>query len=152
MSYQFILEPFEKLSNHLLYAILKLRSEIFVVEQNIVYLDCDGYDEQSLHLVLMDGEKVIGCARILPPGLKYDDAAIGRFVVDKDYRGKKVGTLIFQRAIDEIHRIHGLVPITIEGQQYLEKYYASLGFETLAEPYMLEGILHVKMRYKKKAS
>jgi ElaA protein len=152
MDYRFVLEPFEKLSNQQLYAILKLRSEIFVVEQNIVYLDPDGYDEKSLHLCLMDGKKLVGYARLLPPGLKFEDAAIGRFVVDKAYRGKKVGTLIFQRAISEIHKAYGPVAITIEGQHYLEKYYTSFGFETLTEPYMLEGIMHVKMRHKKKAS
>ena len=151
MPYRFTLATFEQLSNAALYAILKLRSEIFVVEQNIVYLDPDGYDQKSLHLCLMDGETLAGYARLLPPGLKFDDAAIGRFVVHKDYRNQKLGTRIFTRAMEEIERLYGDAAITIEGQEYLEKYYQSLGFVSISAPYMLEGIMHVKLRYKKKA-
>ena len=146
ISLSYIILPFDALSTTQLYDILQLRSRVFIVEQNIVYLDPDGYDQLSLHIGLYDDNTLVGCVRIIPPGVKFNDVSIGRFAVDISYRGKGWGTSLFRRAIDEIHARYGNVAITIEAQHYLKDYYRAMGFAAISEPYMLEGILHIKMQ------
>lgn len=145
MAYQYLISAFDALDNHLLYAILKLRSEIFVVEQNIVYLDIDGNDQKSLHVCLMEGDTLAGYARILPPGVKFPEAAIGRLVVDKRHRGNKRGAELMLYCINETRARYNHAPIVIEAQAPLQKFYESLGYKAITTPYMLEGLLHVKM-------
>lgn len=149
MTYRYQLYAFNELSNRLLYDMLALRSRIFVVEQNIVYLDLDGNDDKCLHLCLFDGDKLIGCARLVPPGLKFPEAAVGRLVLDADYRGKGLGGELMLYAVNETYKAFGDVPIIIEAQAQLQKFYESLGYEALTKPYMLEGLMHVKMRHQK---
>lgn len=148
MAEQYRLYSFAQLSTSLLYDILALRSKIFVVEQNIAYLDADGNDQHCLHLCLMEGDRLIGYARIVPPGLKFPEAAIGRIVVDVTCRGKGMGKALMQRAMEETYNAYGDdVPIIVEAQAHLQPFYTSIGYVTYTEPYMLEGLMHVRMRY-----
>lgn len=136
---------FDELSPSQLYAVLALRSAIFVVEQNIVYQDMDGYDDRCLHLCQYESDTLIGYARIVPPGLKYEEPAVGRLVVDQAYRGRKIGGDLLLAGAKEIWKRYGEQTVLIEAQSQLQKYYESLGFTALTEPYMLEGLMHVKM-------
>lgn len=142
---------FSELTNQLLYDILQLRSKIFVLEQNIAYLDIDGNDQKSLHVCLMDGEQLIGYARILPPGTKFPEAAVGRLAVAQEHRGKQLGAKLMLYCVEECYRRFGDVPIVIEAQAQLKSFYESLGYSALTEPYMLEGLMHVKMVHQKEA-
>lgn len=139
--------PFSSLTTSQLYALLKLRSEVFVVEQNIVYLDPDGYDLPSHHIFMHDGEMLAGCARIIPPGIKFPNAAIGRLAVAASHRGRRLGERLMVYAIEQTRALLGDVPITIEAQAHLRSFYESLGYETQTEPYMLEGIMHIQMLF-----
>lgn len=143
---------FAELAAPQLYAILALRSKIFVVEQNIAYLDADGYDDKCLHVCRFQDDALIAYTRIVPPGVKFDEPSIGRIVVAKEHRGKDIGSDIILYSAEEIWRRYGDRPIHIEGQSHLQKYYESLGFKALTEPYMLEGLMHVKMAMEPPAS
>ncbi len=96
---EWIFKSFDELTNEELYAVLKLRFEVFVIEQNCLDIDPDGKDKVSMHLMLEDDGKIIGYARILPPNLSYDEPSIGRIVLDKTYRGKST----WQRDCAKVH-------------------------------------------------
>lgn len=102
---EWIFKSFDELTNEELYAVLKLRFEVFVIEQNCLEIDPDDKDQKCMHLILEDDGKIIGYARILPPNLSYDEPSIGRIVLDKTYRGKGLGREIVQKCIDFIHNI-----------------------------------------------
>jgi ElaA protein len=130
-----------------LYAALRLRSDIFVVEQNCVFLDLDNYDQASEHLIARDGDgQVRGCARLLPPGLKYIEPSIGRVVIDRSLRRGGFGRALMGAAIDGCDARFPDRAIVIGAQQRLERFYADFGFVAIAEPYLEDGIWHVDMR------
>lgn len=142
---------FEALDTAQLYAILQLRQDVFVVEQNCVYQDLDGLDQQSLHLCAWEGDTLLGYLRCLPPGLDYPEAAIGRIVISPAARGRSLGRELVQRGIDATLAAWPDGGITIGAQAHLERFYEELGFETISEPYDEDGILHIKMRYRETA-
>lgn len=144
----FNLLPYNGLSAGLLYDVLRLRADIFVVEQNSIYLDPDGYDQQALHLCGFNGEVLCAYARLIPPGVKFPEASIGRVCLRREARGNGQGRALMQRAIEETHGAYH-APILIEAQQYLLSFYQSLGFELISDMYILDGIAHVRMLHEK---
>ncbi|WP_302487581.1 GNAT family N-acetyltransferase [uncultured Ruminococcus sp.] len=142
---EWIFKSFEELTNEELYAVLKLRFEVFVIEQNCLDIDPDGKDKVSMHLMLEDDGKIIGCARILPPKVSYDEPSIGRIVLDKSYRGTGLGREIVQKCIDFIHNIMKIREIRISGQAYLLDFYKSFGFVVTKGPYLEDKIPHYQM-------
>lgn len=142
---EWIFKSFDELTNEELYAVLKLRFEVFVIEQNCLDIDPDGKDKVSMHLMLEDGGKIIGCARILPPKVSYDEPSIGRIVLDKTYRGTGLGREIVQKCIDFIHNIMKIREIRISGQAYLLDFYKSFGFVVTKGPYLEDKIPHYQM-------
>ena len=136
---------FEDLSNNQLYAMLRLRQEIFVVEQNCVYLDLDGLDQQSAHILCWENETLLAVLRCLPPGLSYAQSSLGRIVAAPAARGKKLGRELVERGIAYNQRVWPESDIRIGAQAYLENFYTSLGFITDGEPYMEDGIQHIHM-------
>lgn len=138
---------FEKLSPHELYDIMALRQEVFVVEQNCPYLDADGKDIESWHLMGKDETgKLIAYTRLLPEGLAYKDfVSIGRVVSSPSARGTGVGKILMQRSIEMCRRLFGNQPIKIGAQSYLLKFYENFGFRSTGEEYLEDGIPHTKM-------
>lgn len=131
-----------------LYKLLKLRSEVFVVEQNCVYLDIDGKkDLESYHLVLKDEDEVIGTIRLIPRGISYKEASLGRVVLDKKYRGKGIADEMILKAIAEIKKLFNETTIRISGQAYLYNFYTRAGFKKVSEMYLEDGIEHFEMLY-----
>jgi ElaA protein len=142
---QWSLKKFEELSSLELYEILRLRSEVFVVEQNCVFLDMDDKDQFSLHLQgRIDGKLAAG-VRILPPGLSYDEPSIGRVVSSPLFRRKGVGIELMKTAIKETISLYGDVAIKIGAQLYLKNFYESFGFIQCSETYLEDDIPHIKM-------
>tara|TARA_B110000858_G_scaffold193768_1_gene246901 strand:+ start:185 stop:652 length:468 start_codon:yes stop_codon:yes gene_type:complete len=143
-------QRFDELSTEDLYRILQLRAEVFVVEQNCVYQDVDGFDQQALHvmgeLVAGDEAEIVCYTRLLPPGVKYEGAAIGRVVTQKSVRGGGVGKALMVHSIASCEEHWPGKAITISAQQYLEKFYTELGFETQSEAYAEDGIPHIRMQ------
>ncbi|MFV8341536.1 GNAT family N-acetyltransferase [Flavobacterium sp. XS2P39] len=146
MPIQWKIKPFEALSVHELYDLLKLRSEIFVVEQNCVYLDLDGKDKVALHLFGEYEGKIVAHARLFKAGITFDNASIGRVVVDANYRDKKWGHDLMREAITGIQLYFGESQITIGAQLYLKKFYESHGFVQTSEMYLEDDIPHIEMQ------
>jgi ElaA protein len=147
---RFITKTFDKLSSHELYSILQLRSQVFVVEQNCVYLDADGKDSGCLHVLGYENEEqsqLAAYARLVPAGFFYDDPAIGRVVTAPAHRKAGYGRQLMNYCISETqHHFHAEV-IIVSAQQYLEAFYSSLGFQTISDMYLEDDIPHIKMKY-----
>jgi ElaA protein len=139
------IKAFDALSVHELYDLLRLRSEVFVVEQNCVYLDLDGKDKLSLHLMGAFDGKIVAHARLLDAGISFENASIGRVVVDPKYRDKKWGHDLMREAIAGVKAHFNKTKITIGAQLYLKKFYESHGFVTISEVYLEDDIEHIEM-------
>lgn len=145
MEFTELCKPFESLTPKELYAILKLRSEIFVVEQNCVFLDMDDKDQGSQHLMLLHNKELLAYARIVPAGLTFEQPSIGRIVSSQAARGKGFGKQLLKLAIDNCIRLHGNKQIKIGAQVYLKAFYESFGFLSEEDFYDEDGIGHVHM-------
>ncbi len=146
---KFKIKKFKELSVTELYAIMQLRQEIFVVEQNCPYVDADGKDLQSVHVMGLENKKLVAYARVVPPGLSYKTPSIGRVVVDKKVRGKKYGYVLMEKCIADVLKRYKTDTITISAQLYLKKFYSNTGFNAVGEVYPEDNIPHIKMIYRK---
>ncbi len=142
------IKPFKALSIDELYDLLKLRTDVFVVEQNCPYPEVDNKDRHSdtLHLIGRDQEGDISAyLRIIPPGLSYPQASIGRVVVEKSKRGKGICGQMVKKAIAQIAVTWPGKEIKIGAQQYLQQFYESHGFQVASDMYIEDGIPHLDM-------
>jgi len=142
---KYIIKTFNDLTNEELYKILKARVDVFVVEQTCPYPEIDNYDQEAIHYFLNDGEEIMGYVRILPSGSRYSEASIGRVLVTKASRGNGYARDIMEKAIQYIYDEWKETKIKLQAQVYLEKFYASLGFERISEEYLEDNIPHVDM-------
>lgn len=145
---KWILKTFNELSLREFHDIIQLRLNIFVVEQDCPYLDLDGKDFKAYHYFgqLTDGsEKIVAYTRIFAPGDYYEQAAIGRVVVDKDYRKDGLGFELMSGSIDRVEALFKTKTIKIGAQLYLKNFYESLGFMQVDEGYLEDGIPHIYM-------
>ena len=145
MGIQWKIKTFENLSVNELYDILRLRSAIFVVEQNCVYLDPDGKDKLALHLFGEFNGKIMAYSRLFKAGISFDKSSIGRVVVDANYRDRKWGHDLMRESIAGIKSHFGESKITIGAQLYLKKFYESHGFVQTSEMYLEDDIPHIEM-------
>jgi ElaA protein len=136
---------FDALSTTQLYAVLQLRSEVFVVEQNCVFQDIDGYDAQAMHVLGYADEKLVAYARCFNAGVKFVEASIGRVITDTSVRGTGAGHILVQQSIDCIQRTWGAQPIRIGAQAHLDHFYGKLGFVKTGAIYLEDGIPHTEM-------
>ena len=140
------LKKFQDLSVQEFHDIVQLRLDIFVVEQDCAYLDLDGKDEIAYHLFAKtDQGQTVAYTRLFAPGDYYNEAAIGRVVVHKDFRKDGLGFELMSRSIEQIESLFKTKTIRIGAQQYLKKFYKSLGFQTTGHDYMEDGIPHTYM-------
>lgn len=139
------IKTFNELSTAELYEILQLRSEVFVVEQDCVYQDIDGIDQKALHVFGIVENKIIAYTRCFKPGDHFNEASIGRVVVKESQRKFKKGNQIMNSSIGAIEKYYKTNIIKISAQCYLNKFYTSLGFKSISEKYLEDGIPHVVM-------
>ena len=141
-------ESFLDLGLDQLYEILKLRVDVFVVEQQCAYPELDVHDRQreTRHLAGYDecGD-LIAYARLLPAGLTFPEASIGRCVVKNEVRGLGIGHELLRTALSEMRRCWPNSSIKIAAQEYLERFYAQYQFERISEQYLDAGVPHVNM-------
>ena len=142
---EFILKTFSQLTNSELYEILRLRSEIFVVEQNCVYQDLDNLDQEAFHFLVINEGEIVAYVRMLKPGTRFPEASIGRVVTKIDYRNQGISTLLIRKAIQTIHNDWKANKIKISAQKYLQRFYESLGFVAVTDEYSEDGIPHLGM-------
>lgn len=147
---KWVLKKFKDLTVDELYTLMQLRQEIFVVEQNCPYLDADDKDQRSLHVMGYEKRKLVAYARIVPPGISYRTASIGRVVVRKEARGKKHAYVLMEYCVSETLRRYKTNSITISAQLYLKEFYTKAGFTATGNVYPEDDIPHIKMVYKKK--
>jgi len=147
----FIIKKFGELSPRLLYSILKLRQDVFIIEQNCIYDDIDGVDPNCDHLCLLENKELIGYARLVPADNLFTDPSIGRIIVPADKRGHGYGRMVIREALSILHS-RGAKNIVIEAQNHLRNYYESEGFIAEGEIYDVDGIPHIKMWQKRSQS
>ena len=138
-------KTFNELTTEELYQILRLRSEVFVVEQDCVYQDVDNKDQKALHIMgIKDGE-VVAYTRVFEPGDYFDNVSIGRVVVSQSQRKYGLGKQIMQASLAAINQRFPDKPTEISAQSYLLKFYTELGFNAFGEEYLEDGIPHRRM-------
>ena len=139
---------FSELDTYTLYALLKLRVDVFVVEQNCPYPELDEKDlhPETRHILLKKGDKILGYSRILPPGVSFKDApGVGRVCVAQTARRLGLGELVVAKAIATAKDGWPGLDIHISAQCYLQRFYESMGFVAASEPYLEDDIPHLKM-------
>lgn len=132
-----------------LYDVLAARQNVFILEQTCLYPDIDGYDLEAHHLLGwrdVDGKRQLAAyLRVLAPGAKYDEMSLGRVITTPAARGSGAGRALLDQGIAHAEALHPGHRIRIGAQQYLERFYASFGFETVSAPYDEDGIMHIDM-------
>ena len=136
-------KSFRELTVDELYELLRVRSEVFVVEQDCVYQDMDNDDQASIHLWLTEGDKVVALCRVCPAGTHMEEVSIGRVVTS--VRGKGYGKRIMQEAIKVARERFGAKRIDLEAQEYARGFYEQVGFRQSSQQFILDGIPHIRM-------
>ena len=146
---QWYCKSFTELTLKELYELMKLRSQVFVVEQNCVYLDADDKDEKSYHFYGVDNGSIAAYARLLPPNLSFTEASIGRVLTAQSQRRKGLGLILMQKCIVKTLDLFKTNIIKIGGQLYLKSFYEGLNFTQCSQEYDEDGIPHIEMIFKK---
>lgn len=139
------LKTFTELTNQELYQLLRLRAEIFVMDQQCLYLDPDGHDLKAYHLLCFHQDQLVSYSRILPSKVVYPQASFGRIVVDKAYRGQGLAKELVTRAIQFLEDNLKEPVIKIQAQAYLQSFYAAYGFEAISDVYLDHELSHIDM-------
>ena len=150
--FNFFTSSWGDLTRDELHAILRLRIDVFVVEQDCPYPELDGKDLQSIHVyafksddAISAGDAAAATIRICAPGESYSEPSIGRVATRMDCRGIGLGIEIMNRAIAECDTQYPGLGIRISAQCYLEKFYTDLGFKSAGETYLEDDIPHIQM-------
>jgi ElaA protein len=148
MHLEWQLLSFTELPRESMYALLRLRQQVFVVEQNCAYLDLDNLDQHAMHMFCTRNQELLAYQRCLAPGLSYRESSLGRIVVSPTMRGQQLGRDLVQRGID-----HNLLQwpgsgIRINAQAHLHEFYSSLGFTAEGDAYLEDNIPHIQMYYR----
>ena len=139
------IKNFGELSTKELYEILKIRQEVFVVEQTCYYLDADGSDEKAIHIWGEIEGKIVAYCRIFQPNIKYKEASIGRVLTNPNFRGQNLGKVLMKIALQTIQIRFKSKAVKISAQDYLLKFYSDLGFVDTAKKYLEDDIPHTEM-------
>ncbi len=140
-----IIKEFGQLSALEVYRILEAREQVFLLEQRVDCEDIDGVDIVSSHLWYEEDGRVVGYLRMIPPGVVYEQASIGRVLVAKEFRRKGLCRRMMNEAIQYMAEKWGIAEIMISAQAYLTEYYSELGFKIVSGEYLDGGIPHYKM-------
>ncbi len=142
------IKHYRDLSTNEFHDLIALRLKAFVLEQNVAYLDLDGKDKKSYHVICRDGKgDIVSTARILPPGVSFKDVGLGRIVVNDAIRGEGVGKELLKQCVEFSLAEFGNTPVFISAQKHLEEYYSKLNFESTGKEYEEGGVPHVEMKF-----
>lgn len=143
---RWVTKTFTELNVNELYALLRLRSEVFVLEQHCIFLDMDNNDQKAYHTIGFIGDEVVATTRLFDKNIMYDGyQSIGRVVGCPRHRGLGIGKALMQYSISECERLFGKGPIKIGAQLYLKKFYSEQGFEQSGDVYLEDEIDHIPM-------
>lgn len=139
------IKSFQELNATELYEILKVRQEVFIVEQTCYYQDADDYDQKAIHLWAEKEGKIIAYCRFFAPGIKYQESSIGRVLTHPKYRSLSLGRHMMKLALDAIEKRFETKSCRISAQDYLLKFYESFGFKDTGKKYLEDDIPHTEM-------
>jgi len=139
------IKTFEELTVPELYAIIKARIDVFVVEQDCPYPDLDGYDQKAVHLWAEQDGEVLAYCRIFDKGIKYPETSIGRVLTTEKGRGKNLGKQLIRYAVETIENRFRTSEVRISAQDYLLRFYSGFGFEDTGKKYLEDNIPHTEM-------
>ncbi|MBQ4344038.1 MAG: GNAT family N-acetyltransferase [Erysipelotrichaceae bacterium] len=142
-----IIKSFYELNIDELYEILKLRAEVFIIEQNCIYPDIDDKDKRSLHVFLKEQDEIVAYLRVIEKGISFDEVSIGRVIAK--YRRQGLGTLILKAGIQAAKEIYQAEKIIIEAQTYAKTFYEKQGFIQTSDEFLEDGIPHIQMTFTK---
>jgi len=142
---EWIYKKWEEIARDELFAMYKLRTDIFVVEQGCAYPEVDDYDKQVAHLFAYADGQLAAYSRLCPPNSVYPEASLGRVLCHKNFRGKGLGRELVARSLKQLKKDFPNEAIKAQAQQYLEGFYQSFGFKTITKPYLDAGVVHVDM-------
>lgn len=146
---KWVLKHFNELDLNELYKILRIRNEVFVIEQNCPYHDCDNKDLDAYHIYCEINGEIGAYSRILRKGVSYEEASIGRVLSNEKFRGKKLSKECMKRAISFIENELNEEKIRISAQEYAKGFYEKVGFKKVSETYLEDDIPHIEMLYEK---
>lgn len=139
------IKTFDEFNVPELYAILKARIDVFVIEQNCPYPDLDNYDQKAVHIWAEENGDVLAYCRIFDKGIKYDETSIGRVLTTERARGKSLGKQLIQYAVETIENRFHTTAVRISAQDYLLRFYSGFGFEDTGKKYLEDDIPHTEM-------
>ena len=146
MQIKWFFKAFSELSIDELYTIMVLRQEVFIVEQDCPYMDADGKDQKSHHLLGYDfNGNLVAYLRLVAPGVSYQEMSFGRIVTSDNVRGSGVGKLLIEEGIKQSELLYGKVACRISAQSYLISFYQNFGFRTVGDEYLEDDIPHTEM-------
>lgn len=147
MDYSWSIKEFQELSATELYKILQLRIDVFMLEQDCLYPECDDKDFKSTHIFAQSDKQMIAYARLVQPAISYSESSIGRVVVHKDFRKFGLGKELMVHSIAHLVKIYPNDGIRISAQAHLQKFYEELGFSKVSDVYLEDNIPHIEMLY-----
>ncbi|MEE6130131.1 GNAT family N-acetyltransferase [Chryseobacterium arthrosphaerae] len=139
------IKTFDEFTVPELYAVLKARIDVFVIEQNCPYPDLDNYDQEAVHIWAEEDGQVLAYCRVFDKGIKYEETSIGRVLTTEQARGKSLGKLLIQYAVETIENRFHTPEIRISAQDYLLRFYGGFGFEDTGKKYLEDDIPHTEM-------
>lgn len=139
------IKTFEEFTVPELYAVLKARIDVFVIEQNCPYPDLDNYDQKAIHIWAEENGDVLAYCRVFDKGIKYDETSLGRVLTTEKARGKSLGKLLIKYAVETIENRFHTSEIRISAQDYLLKFYGDFGFVDTGKKYLEDDIPHTEM-------
>jgi len=148
MNITWIYKAFNQLSPFELYAILQLRNEVFVIEQQCIFQDADNKDPLAWHVMGWEGEHLVAYTRLVPEGVAYAESSIGRVVTSPKMRKQGLGRILMQESVEILYKLWGRKAIKIGAQLYLKSFYESIGFQQTSDIYLEDGIEHIEMLLK----
>ena len=137
--------PFAELSPHDVHDLLRLRQDVFVIEQDCIFHEIDGRDPLAVHVLGRRGDHLVAYARVFAPGIVGPEASIGRIVTDPAARGSGLGHALFRESLRVVERIAPGAPVRLAAQHHLERFYGGYGFVGVGEKYIEDGIFHLDM-------
>ena len=140
-------DKFSQLDSLKIYELIKLRVNVFVVEQNCPYPELDDKDihAETRHLTAYNNSQLFAYARLLPAGVSYPEVSIGRFAVEESVRRQGLGSLLMEKSLNEITHIWPNSKIRMSAQTYLKDFYEKFGFSKVSDEYLEDGIPHIEM-------
>lgn len=140
-----IWKEFKELTLQELYSIIQVRERVFIVEQELSYVDCDNYDQKAWHLMGIQDGHLVAYLRAFPPEVKFMETSFGRVLVVAEARRVGTGKQLTTIGLKKIKETFGDKAVRISAQAYLEKFYQGFGFKTVSEEYLEENIPHLQM-------